>query len=62
VVAALQEEGLLEGTFMFYMGDNGFHMGAHRMPQGKQTIFEEDIRVPFLVRGPGVRKGATVAA
>jgi len=30
------------------------------MPHGKQTIFEEDIRAPFLLRGPGVVAGLTV--
>lgn len=33
-------------------GDNGFHQGHHRMPHGKQTAFEEDIRVPLMVRSP----------
>jgi N-acetylglucosamine-6-sulfatase len=32
-------------------------MGHHRFPEGKWTDYEEDIRVPLLVRGPGVPEG-----
>lgn len=37
--------------------DNGFHMGEHRLNAGKQTAYEEDIRVPLIVRGPRVLAG-----
>ena len=60
VVGQLQLLGVLENTYVVYMGDNGFHQGHHRMPHGKQTAFEEDIRVPLLMRGPGVAKGVVV--
>src|SRR3546814_12140197 len=33
-------------------------MGEHRQFVGKTTAYEEDIRVPFAIRGPGVPKGA----
>ena len=32
--------------------------GQHRLPPGKREIFQHDIRVPFLVRGPGVAPGS----
>ena len=54
VVQMLQVTGQLEHTYIFYTADNGFHLGEHRLTQGKNTGFEEDIRVPLLVRGPGV--------
>ncbi len=57
VVKALQDAGQLENTYIVYTSDNGFHMGEHRLPQGKATAYEEDIRVPFIVRGPGVPAG-----
>eukprot|EP00937_MAST-01D_sp_MAST-1D-sp2_P003950 g3950.t1 len=59
LVLELARAALLNNTFVLYMGDNGFHQGHHRMPNGKQTVFEEDVRVPMLLRGPGVRAGAT---
>jgi arylsulfatase A-like enzyme len=47
----------METTYIVYTSDNGFHMGEHRLPAGKNTAYEEDIRVPFVIRGPGVPAG-----
>ena len=30
-------------------------VGAHRFGAGKTTGYEEDLRVPFLIRGPGIK-------
>ncbi len=60
VVTSLQKSGQLDNTYIVFSSDNGFHLGEHRLPPGKQTAFEEDIHVPLVVRGPGVPKGKTV--
>lgn len=60
VVAELQATGQLNNTYIFFSSDNGFHLGEHRLPAGKQTAFEEDIRVPLLVRGPGIQPGQVI--
>ena len=52
--------GQLDNTYLVFASDNGFHLGQHRMPAGKQTAYEPDIHVPLMVRGPGVRVGAHV--
>ncbi len=57
LVEALKAVGQLENTYIFFTSDNGFHMGEHRLNPGKQTAYEEDIRVPLIVRGPGVPSG-----
>jgi N-acetylglucosamine-6-sulfatase len=57
VVAELRAKGELDNTYIFFTSDNGFHLGQHRMTQGKRTAYEEDIRVPLMVRGPGVPAG-----
>lgn len=57
VVTALRSTGQLENSYVIYASDNGFHMGEHRLAQGKNTPYEMDIRVPFVVRGPGVPAG-----
>jgi arylsulfatase A-like enzyme len=62
VVSALERHGLLEDTYVVYTSDNGHHMGEHRLIAGKTTPYEEDIRVPMILRGPGVAAGARVAA
>jgi arylsulfatase A-like enzyme len=57
IVAALGETGQLDNTYVIYTSDNGFHMGEHRLIAGKDTPYEEDIRVPMVMRGPGVPVG-----
>ena len=43
-----------------FTSDNGYHLGQHRFLDGKFQVYEEDIRVPLIIRGPGVQAGATV--
>lgn len=62
LVALLQEKGQLDNTYILFTSDNGFHMGQHRLLATKYTPYEEDIRVPLIVRGPGVPAGKTVSA
>src|SRR5215204_2300262 len=57
---ALRKSGELDNTYVFFTSDNGFHFGTHRLSVGKWTAYEEDIRVPLIVRGPGVPKGQTL--
>jgi N-acetylglucosamine-6-sulfatase len=57
LVDALEESGELNNTYFFFTSDNGFHLGTHRLTAGKWTAYEEDIRVPLIVRGPGVPEG-----
>ena len=58
LVHTLKVTRQLDNTYIVFASDNGFHLGQHRMPAGKQTAYESDIHVPLLVRGPGVRVGA----
>lgn len=60
VVETLRETGRLGDTYLIFTSDNGFHLGTHRLAQGKTTPFEEAIRVPFVVRGPGITPGSTI--
>jgi arylsulfatase A-like enzyme len=57
VVGKLRDKGVLSNTYVFFTSDNGFHHGEHRMPGGKAHPYEEDVRMPLLVRGPGVAAG-----
>jgi arylsulfatase A-like enzyme len=54
IVAALRAKGELRNTVLIYTSDNGYFHGEHRIPQYKQHIYEESIRVPLLIRGPGI--------
>jgi len=62
LVALLEDKRLIDDTYIVFTSDNGFHLGEHRLPAGKQTPYDSDVRVPLLVRGPGVAPDATVDA
>jgi N-acetylglucosamine-6-sulfatase len=62
LVRTLAEIGELDNSYIVYTSDNGFHLGQHRMMEGKDTAYEEDIRVPLAIRGPGVPRGRRVQA
>jgi arylsulfatase A-like enzyme len=62
LIGRLRQNGQLDNTYIIFTSDNGFHLGQHRMPSGKQTAYEPDIHLPLLVRGPGVAAGGHVSA
>jgi N-acetylglucosamine-6-sulfatase len=62
LVQALERRNVLETTYVIFGSDNGFQFGAHRIDHGKGDPYEESIRVPLLVRGPGVREGVSLEA
>jgi arylsulfatase A-like enzyme len=49
IVKALEDTGQLDDTYIIFTSDNGYHLGQHRPADGKQTPYEEDIRVPLIV-------------
>ena len=59
--ATLNREGTAQNTYIVFSSDNGYHLGQHRILDGKQTAFDTDIRVPLIVAGPGVPHGKVVA-
>ncbi len=60
IVAALRAKGELADTVLMYTSDNGYFHGEHRIPDAKAHIYEESIRVPLLMRGPGIPRGVRV--
>lgn len=61
-VEALDRTGVLDNTVIVFTSDNGLLLGQHRLPDAKIAPYEESIRVPFFVRGPGFNPGATVSS
>jgi arylsulfatase A-like enzyme len=57
IADTLKAKGELKNTVIIYTADNGFFHGEHRVRSGKVRLYEESIRVPLLIRGPGVPKG-----
>jgi arylsulfatase A-like enzyme len=60
VIGTLRSTGQLQDTYVFFASDNGFHLGQHRLERGKNTTYDEDIRVPLIVLGRHVRRGGVV--
>ncbi len=59
LVDELRQTGELENTIFVFTSDNGFLRGQHRIDSGKAKMYEESIRVPLLVMGPGFPEGVT---
>jgi N-acetylglucosamine-6-sulfatase len=59
VIEQLDKLKELDNTYIIFTSDNGFLMGNHRFGRGKDAPYEESIRVPLIVRGPGIAKGST---
>ncbi|MBD0348122.1 MAG: sulfatase [Thermoleophilia bacterium] len=57
IVNALQRTGELENTYIFFTSDNGFFHGEHRIANGKVLPYDPALRVPLVVRGPGIKPG-----
>jgi arylsulfatase len=61
MLAALEERGALEDTVIVFTSDHGDALGDHGLAY-KSFFYEWGARVPLLVRGPGVARGARCAA
>ncbi|MEK6235185.1 MAG: sulfatase-like hydrolase/transferase [Planctomycetales bacterium] len=59
VLGKLKDMGELDNTFIVYTADHGMAIGRHGL-QGKQNLSEHTWRVPFIVKGPGIKPGSRV--
>ncbi|MEZ4319991.1 MAG: sulfatase [Myxococcota bacterium] len=48
--------GLADDTLVIFTSDHGFHLGEHGFWM-KKGLHEESVRVPLVVRGPGIAPG-----
>ena len=56
LLVTLEDEGLLDNTLVIYTSDHGENCGAHKM-WGKMNMYEDSIRVPLIISGPGIQSG-----
>jgi arylsulfatase A-like enzyme len=60
MMIALQEAGLAENTIVIYISDHGDWLGDHGLILKGPMHYEGLLRVPMIVKGPGVRAGVAV--
>lgn len=56
LIDGLQRAGALENTIIIYTSDHGEMLGRHGM-WAKSVYYEESVRVPLLISGPGISPG-----
>ncbi len=57
VLEKLDAMGQLDNTYILFTSDHGIAVGRHGLA-GKQNLYEHTWRVPFIVRGPGIKAGS----
>ncbi|MDF1602307.1 sulfatase [Nocardioides sp. YIM 152315] len=55
----LRTTGQLDETLVIFTSDNGYAIGNHNL-NGKLYHYDESVRIPVLMRGPGLPSGVTV--
>ncbi|GGD83539.1 sulfatase-like hydrolase/transferase [Paenibacillus nasutitermitis] len=61
VLQALNASGQADNTLIVYTADHGLAVGQHGL-LGKQNMYDHSIRVPWLIKGPGVPAGRHIDA
>lgn len=59
LVAALEQQGLLGNTIVAFTSDHGEMLGKYGL-WWKSSMYEDSVRVPLIVAGPGFAAGARV--
>ena len=60
IMAKLDELGISNNTYVLYTTDHGDSGGNANLPlsMGKGSVQEGGVRIPFIVRGPGIKPGS----
>ena len=61
ILDVLEETGRADNTVVVYTADHGLAVGQHGL-LGKQNLYEHSVRVPCIIRGPGLPTGRRVDA
>lgn len=59
ILKALKKSGRADETYVVFTADHGLAVGQHGL-MGKQNSYDHSIKMPFMISGPGISKGATV--
>ena len=56
ILETLDARGLSENTIVIYTSDHGLGVGQHGL-MGKQNLYDHSMRIPLIMRGPGLPAG-----
>lgn len=56
ILDQVKTKGLEANTLVIFTSDHGLARGSHGL-LGKQNLYEHSLRVPMLLRGPGIKAG-----
>jgi len=56
IFQTLKDNGLYDNTIIVYAADNGLAIGSHGL-LGKQNLYEHSMKVPLIIKGPGIPAG-----
>ncbi|MEC7498594.1 MAG: sulfatase, partial [Planctomycetota bacterium] len=59
LMATLEDLGLSENTVVIYSSDQGFYVGDHGW-YDKRWMYEESLKMPFIIKWPGVTQPGSV--
>lgn len=59
VVGELEKLGVADNTYFLSTSDHGYFFGNYRLAQGKWNAYEPDLRIPMVIRGPGIQPGSS---
>jgi arylsulfatase A-like enzyme len=57
IMKRLKDTGQLRNTVVVFTSDNGYFLGEQGERQGKILPYEPSLRVPVVMRGPGIPRG-----
>lgn len=59
VVQLVEDLGVADNTYFMYSSDHGFQLGEFNILIDKRQMYDHDIRIHLLARGPGIKAGST---
>ncbi|MEM6257751.1 MAG: sulfatase-like hydrolase/transferase [Planctomycetota bacterium] len=60
IMAALEKTGKADNTIVIFTADHGLAVGHHGL-LGKQNMYDHSVRVPFILKGPGIASGKEIS-
>ena len=61
IMDALEKTGKADNTLIVFTADHGLACGHHGL-MGKQNMYDHSVRVPFILKGPGIAPGKEINA